>query len=407
VARYAVGLIGEARDIRSITGQIDQEAFFTSTPHIHLHGRPRQQTIEADMTSLADLPLEITSRIADNIETPDTNALALTCRALQVAAEPYIWEAILLDPYDHGNGTSDVAEDDDPGKVTDDHDGSTLTSLSRNAPSRPDLVGRYSEVFAAFASRPERAKAVKTLILAVLPGAGSYARQLIERTRLTLEDLELEGRHSVDGLGQFENDFAHKELYKAMAGIEPLARLRRLSASFTTDWERQSGFLSRLGPKVSELELIALGGSYEDPESSISTITSASGAESDPEHPEGPALGSLPKLRSLSLRHVDSSCRVFIPTLLEWADKITKLEIRSHRGLSLHEEEDEPMIKALQDHETIEHLVWCTETWQNYAAIPRLFNGKGWDKLRVLETGGGVEMESETYVEVSGYAQSL
>ena len=358
------------------------------------------------MISLADLPLEVTSRIADNLETPDTNALALTCRALQVAAEPYIWEAILLDPFDR-DGSKDSDGDADGRHHALNRGENSLSGTSRALPpsaTKTDIERRYSEVFAAFAARPARAKAVKTLVAAILPGSAPYVRRLVERIRLTVEEIELEGRHTQYGILQCGDNEAHIGLYNALAGIKPLGRLTRLSASFTYHWERQIGLLSRLGPDIAELDLVAQSEIWESP----GTFSSSDTNPSELGEPENSLTESdsrpwiaLPKLTTLSLRHLHPSCRVFVPALLEWADKITKLEVRAYRPLPLQDEGDDPVIKALQGHETIEHLVWCTETWQSYAALPRLFNGTGWEKLRVLETGGGVEMESETYIEVS------
>lgn len=335
------------------------------------------------MPSLIDLPTETLTRIASYIDPSECHNLAITCRQLQYPAEAQIWADIQVQPYNEIDNDIDLVSGNE-GSSEDEY-GGRGKSFDPSS-SLLETVDQPAEVLSAIERAPDREKMIKRLTLGLHEQTIDAQVDILHRTSRTLNSLDVDFADRHVGQRELTREFYHLlEAHSAGARYE---RVTLLSAPIGVDWNSEIGKIASFFPHVRSLSLRQICQSGES----------------------GDTLGewnSLPNLQILRLELIDASARLFIIPLLKHSDSLDTLILDAvNPSINFEDEEkDGHVLRTLREHSGLRRFEWNSTGMPGYMrsfdAICNLFDGTGWENLSIMSMTGGVEMESETYLEVS------
>jgi hypothetical protein len=336
------------------------------------------------MPDLTTLPLEILSRIAAYLSISDCHNLAVTHGSFQDAAESQIWSHIVISPPEnvssrHRRGLSiGYSEDEEVYEWETD-------SLAGGE----ETEDRAQQVLMALQSRPRRAKQVKRLSVDI---SGSIIEDVAAICTLVHRSvIQLNLTHELDPssdpwllLARFRDIMT-----------QPFERVSSLAIPVPGAWQMAFHMIDHFFPHTRLLQL----------------LFHRSEALSYPPSIEWPFS---PKITELHLTGVPAESLSILPVVMAKASGVTKLVLDTREEWldnKLYSDLAERFIRTLREHRAIEHLQYAVEERPGRvyrgASVLVLFNGTGWERLHTLVMGGGVEMETETYIEVSSDAATL
>jgi len=318
------------------------------------------------MIDCSCLPLEVTSRIAEELEYDDVRSFALTCRSWQDAAEQLIWRELDL-------ATNYTMEMED---IPDDED-----VVEMKGEINDMLLRQRTRVLKAMQRRPGRAKMVRYIDFGIIPDPSCLLREIIELTHNALLEITFK-RIGFLAIQLLDNDTVHRELYKVLDRCPVLNRVHTAEFSLASDWQDQLRSVARLCPSVARLDL------------HVSELIFAA------KDVENMTWLHLPALRRLSIsteleRHI-----VFLTPLLKHNGELDHLSFEfEDEGFRLGDADAEA-ITALREYNSITRLDWCAKKTA-YSNTRGLFDGTGFDNLKWVTFDASIYSESETYLEVS------
>ena len=340
----------------------------------HHQTSSRRDRTKWEMIHIIDLPLEIRQRIAFFVPITDCHNLAVSHRLFQDAAESRIWSSVsILTYYDRPRPQPSYNEDssDEDDLVQDD-----ISSIFKD---------RYGRLARAIECRPRRALQIKDLNSCFVGKLDNKLREILEKSARSLRTLSLVAAwRTIDGPDVLV------PLVKS-GSFNPFDRVVSLTLSLSTDWTGTFKNINKLFPSLHTLRLQYC--SCPDPEQG---------------QDQGIDRWSFsPDIRHVELVNMASDSRYLLPRLIRSfpGSKRLKLDTRNEwMSSKAYEDEAKELVKVMKQCEKLETMEYATDERPGMMyrgrAILVLFDGTGWDDLKVLIMGGGIEMESETYIEV-------
>lgn len=345
------------------------------------------------MSPLLLLPQEILTRIATYLPVEDCYELAVTCRQLQHAAETQIWASIDVRPFHHSD---DIDVDSEEDEEDSDAEISGVRKTTRTRQNVSDLINQPAEILNALNSNADREKMVRKARIGLHESTMDETMDIIGRTGKTLSNLEVDfADEQWSSLRELTRDFhARMKEEEGTGHMRTFHRVHRCFMPISDRWATEVKASSRLYPRIESMRLRQVCAIEAEDKNTLE-------------------WGDITNLTRLELQlQCPSSRHLLLPLLKHFKNLDTLVIDAISPAVNFEDDEkDKAVIKALREHEGIRRFEWNSTGIPGYIrsfdAISNLFDGTGWENLRVMSMTGGVEMESETYLEVSHRTYSL